>query len=131
MLHGKNLRGLTEGALECLVRYDWPGNVCELRSVVEQGVIVTKSDILRAEDLSIGGKEHSANTLIFADEILSMPFKDAKERLLEEFQARYIRHSLERHSGNVSKAARESGLKRQYLHRLMRDRRLDSKVFKK
>ncbi|MGC9197235.1 MAG: helix-turn-helix domain-containing protein, partial [Syntrophobacteraceae bacterium] len=64
-------------------------------------------------------------------ELFSMPFKEAKDTLIERFHSEYISRVLSRNAGNVSKAARESGLKRQYLHRLMRETRLESKTFKK
>ena len=60
-----------------------------------------------------------------------MPFKEAKDKLIDQFHAEYISSVLSRNEGNVSKAARESGLKRQYLHRLIRETNLDSKSFKK
>ncbi len=64
-------------------------------------------------------------------DLYTMPFKEAKDKLIEHFQTEYIAKALVRNEGNVSQAARESGLKRQYLHRLMRETNLDSKSFKK
>ena len=57
--------------------------------------------------------------------------KEAKDMLIDRFHSEYLSRVLSRNAGNVSKAARESGLKRQYLHRLMRETSLESKSFKR
>jgi DNA-binding NtrC family response regulator len=134
VLHKKNITGVSEEAMEHLVMQDWPGNVRELTNVIERGVIMAAGDILTVGDLMVSGQMVLAapDKNGFPDEdLFSMPFKDAKDRLMEEFQAQYIAKALARHGGNVSQAAKECGLKRQYLHRLMRETNVDSKSFKK
>ena len=49
-----------------------------------------------------------------------MPFKEAKEQLVDAFERRYVASLLDRHDGNVSRAAQEAGLDRNYLARLAR-----------
>ena len=48
------------------------------------------------------------------------PFKDAKSDLIEEFERGYLHDLLDRHRGNISKSAREAGIERAYLQRLIR-----------
>jgi len=44
--HGKNIKRITEEAKNCLIKYDWPGNIRELRNVIERLVIICQSDII-------------------------------------------------------------------------------------
>jgi DNA-binding NtrC family response regulator len=133
VVHRKNAPRISDEAMEYLMRQDWPGNVRELTNVIERGVIMATGDTLMVSDLSLPGQmcltaPESAPT---DEELFSMPFKEAKDKLMEEFQAQYIARALARHRGNVSQAAKDCGLKRQYLHRLMRETNVDSKTFKK
>jgi hypothetical protein len=51
---------------------------------------------------------------------LELPFKDAKEQLIDAFARTYVAALLERHGGNVSRAARAAGLSRKHLYELLR-----------
>jgi len=115
---------------------DWPGNVRELENIIERGVIMSMDNVLQVNDISIPALSSISPTIApvlmpAKEEIYSLPFKEAKDKLIEEFQTQYISKVLAKHSGNVSQAARESGLKRQYLHRLMRDTNVEAKTYKK
>jgi DNA-binding NtrC family response regulator len=48
------------------------------------------------------------------------PFKEAKQELIRNFEREYLRDLLDRNDGNISKAAREAGIERAYLQRLIR-----------
>ena len=54
-----------------------------------------------------------------AASMTELPFKEAKERLVDAFTRSYLTALVERHGGNVSEAARASGLARTYLHELL------------
>lgn len=134
VLHGKHVTGMAAETMDLLLRSEWPGNVRELENTIERGVIMASGDRLQPQDLSMtgdSGQDSQPVHLIQEEEIFSLPFKEAKDRLIEEFQTQYIAKALAKHGGNVSQAAKESGLKRQYLHRLMRDTNVDRKQFKK
>jgi DNA-binding NtrC family response regulator len=133
VIHAKQVREISREALDHLLLRDWPGNIRELENVLERGVIMASGSILVEEDLLSddpltpnAGISHRAN-----EDIFTLPFKEAKDRLLEEFQTKYIARALARHGGNVSQAAKDSGVKRQYLHRLMRETNIASKAFRK
>ena len=52
------------------------------------------------------------------DRVLAMPFIQARERLLEEFEQRYVERLLAEHGGNVASAAATSGIGRRYFQKL-------------
>jgi DNA-binding NtrC family response regulator len=119
--------------MQHLLERNWRGNVRELENVIERGVILAAGDSLELTDaLSFGQVPKSCSQeLGQSSDLFSIPFKEAKDKLIDQFHAEYITRVLSHNDGNVSKAALESGLKRQYLHRLIRDSKLDPKSFKK
>jgi DNA-binding NtrC family response regulator len=133
-LHGKKVDRVSQEALDHLVHRQWPGNVRELGNVIERGVILASGWVLDISDLDLTDKslqQPCPNSLVPVESIFSLPFKEAKDKLLDEFQVQYITKMLARHSGNISQAAKDSGIKRQYLHRLIREINVDTKSYKK
>jgi DNA-binding NtrC family response regulator len=133
-LYGKSIKRISDELMRSMLGRDWPGNVRELEHAIERGVIMAGGDSLELSDISASGmplKPSPPQEIAESSELFSMPFKEAKDALIDRFHSEYITRVLSRNAGNVSKAARESGLKRQYLHRLMRENSLDSKSFKK
>ncbi len=135
VIHRKSVTRVEKETMELLLQMEWPGNVRELENTIERGTIMAVGDTLRIADICLSDetdRSQAANPgMVPSEEIFTMPFKEAKDKLIEEFQTQYIAKVLARHAGNVSQAARDSGLKRQYLHRLMRETNLESKSFKK
>ncbi|MDH5805997.1 MAG: sigma-54-dependent Fis family transcriptional regulator, partial [Gemmatimonadota bacterium] len=80
----------------------WPGNVRELAHTVERAVLIADSDTIRMEDLGLRG--------IVTDSKL-------EDMTLDQAEEHVIRQSLERHSGNVNRAADQLGVSRSALYR--------------
>ncbi len=93
--------------------YHWPGNVRELRNLVERSLAGADVDPL-PQSTSTSGR-----SLASADDITDLPFKEAKERLVESFTKEYLETLLAKCNGNISQAAREAGIARNYVHRLV------------
>jgi DNA-binding NtrC family response regulator len=94
----------------------WPGNVRELRKFVERLVVTEEFETPSAapspgEDAAPGRGE--------LDALLEETFRAGKERIIAEFERRYLKSLFEWSGGNVSRAARKAGLDRMYLHRLL------------
>ena len=111
-----------------LQRHDWPGNVRELRNVVERALSLGAAALA-----DLGGGESaprssdSAPAIPSGDEkrgsnpdVLELPFKEAKATLVESFERDYLSALLARHHGNISRAAAEAGIDRNYIHRLVK-----------
>jgi two-component system, NtrC family, response regulator GlrR len=101
---------LSPALLAKLTEHPWPGNVRELRNVVER-VLVGNTDPLEA-----GGESPRS---VGRPDLNRLPFKEAKERLIETFTREYVEALLERCDGNISEAARTAGIARNWVHHLV------------
>ncbi len=99
---------LTAAELATLRAHDFPGNVRELRRMIEETLLHT----VRTSRTS------APPEVAVTDELVKLPFKEAKERLLDVFEKHYVEQLLARHGGNVSRAAAEAGVDRNHLARL-------------
>jgi DNA-binding NtrC family response regulator len=106
----KPITGVSDAALAALRAYDWPGNVRELAHVLERSVALAQGPLLGLDDLpgELHGQRPSAPVDLLAD-----------TPTLDEMKKRYIRHVLEQHGGNVSRAAAILGLDRRSLYRML------------
>jgi DNA-binding NtrC family response regulator len=108
--------------LDQLMRHDWPGNVRELRNVVERALSLGDAALLDLGDAAArpsAAGEPAARRQERPD-VLEMPFKEAKAQLVEAFERDYLSALLARHHGNISRAAAEAGIDRNYIHRLVK-----------
>lgn len=129
------VKGLSYEAREALKGYEWPGNVRELGNVVERACSFAEGDLIQVEDLpdhisgSSGPRSRRHETQ--ATEPLrggpsgpalhtDLSFKDAKELWNGSFEKDYLAAVLQRHSGNLSQAAREAEVDRKHFRRLAR-----------
>jgi DNA-binding NtrC family response regulator len=117
---------LSDETVEMLTRHDWPGNVRELRSVLERLAAfpdLGASAIARALGKSLDtGEENSGAKLRneMSQQLLSLPFHEAKDRVLESFEKTYLLEHLKAANGVVTRAAQRAGLPRQSVHRMLR-----------
>jgi two-component system, NtrC family, nitrogen regulation response regulator NtrX len=107
-------------AMVALQSYDWPGNVRQLRNVVERTVILAPGDrigridldLLPAEVLGEGGELGRAG----ATAIMGAPLREARET----FEREYLKVQIRRFSGNISRTATFVGMERSALHRKLK-----------
>jgi DNA-binding NtrC family response regulator len=114
-------------ALRC---YDWPGNVRELRNVVERAATFCEGDEVLVEDLPAElraklGHSDPARGLVAPTLMPGENLKDAKERMVAQFERDYLLQLLERHNMNISRVAREAGIDRRHVYRLMKKYDID------
>jgi DNA-binding NtrC family response regulator len=101
----KSVRTIALQSMDALIRYPWPGNVRELENVIERAVIVSRS-----EELSGLERFLAAPSGAHAPVDLSLPFRDAKARVVEEFERAYVQGLLETHGGKLTAAARHADM---------------------
>ncbi|GGB32270.1 sigma-54-dependent Fis family transcriptional regulator [Sphingomonas metalli] len=106
-------------AMVALQSYEWPGNVRQLRNVVERTVILAPGDRIGRIDLDMlpaevlggeGGGDRSTTA------IMGAPLREARE----SFEREYLRVQIRRFSGNISRTASFIGMERSALHRKLK-----------
>ena len=106
-------------AMTALQAYEWPGNVRQLRNVVERTVIMApreklakiEADMLPPEIFNSRGGADTGVTVM-----MSAPLREARE----SFEREYLRVQIRRFSGNISKTAAFIGMERSALHRKLK-----------
>jgi transcriptional regulator with GAF, ATPase, and Fis domain len=124
--HNRGVTGLSGDVKALFDAYHWPGNVRELNNVIERALPFCDSSLVTIdalpEALRAARPTITAPRLsIPADQpVSSLSFKDAKDALIEEFEKQYLIDLIERHDGNVSRAARTAGMDRKSITRLLK-----------
>jgi DNA-binding NtrC family response regulator len=127
---GREAKPLTAEAMQACVRHDWKGNVRELRSCVEQAILLAPgSEITTADlfaNLSADSTEPFATAPAGGIDGAAANFREAKEQVVRAFERDFLLQALRRNEGNITKAAEEVGMYRQNFQQKMRE--LDIKV---
>jgi DNA-binding NtrC family response regulator len=116
-LGGENAFDLSPDVEKALVAYSWPGNVRELRNAIERAIHLGAE---HAIPMVSGGEKRS-----HAEDAPDLPFKEAKEKIISGFERAYLERLMSRHSNNISAAARDAGIDRNYLYRLLKKHDLE------
>ncbi len=109
--------------MDILKRHEWPGNVRELRNLIELAFYSERRPVDLSGFLSLGQLRAGFSSVASEPEIsfeTDKPFKDAKNDLIEDFERSYLKDLLDRNKENISRSAREAGIERAYLQRLVR-----------
>jgi transcriptional regulator with PAS, ATPase and Fis domain len=102
---------MTPGFLESLARHTWPGNVRELQNVIERSVVLSNGH----ERLGVDDLPPELQGLSISDELPKGSFHES----VRSFKRELVRSALAKHKGNKLKTAKELGISRCYLHRLL------------
>ncbi|WP_338662734.1 sigma-54 dependent transcriptional regulator [Pararoseomonas sp. SCSIO 73927] len=114
-------REISEDAMAAMQAYDWPGNVRQLRNLVDWLLIMAPggpADPIRPEMLppEVGSSAPAMLKLDRSSEIMTLPLRDAREL----FERQYLEAQLLRFGGNISRTANFVGMERSALHRKLK-----------
>jgi len=112
----------SEGAIQVLKRYHWPGNIRELRNLVERLVIMTQAKEVQVEDIPAPFSKEAAAETALTSTLKASTFKEAKE----SFEKAFIASKLQEFKWNVSQTADAIGIERSNLHKKIKAYGLDS-----
>lgn len=101
----RNIKEFDNKAEALLLRYQWPGNVRELQHVVERAVIMAEGSLIVEEDLQLSPQKFGGAPLV------------QPEMALEDMEKLMVQRAIDKHKGNISRAATELGLTRAALYR--------------
>lgn len=119
---GFRITRVEDDALKTLQRYQWPGNVRELANIIERaasfadGGSIAKSHLDYVFSELDNEEEHTEKLVMDTD----LPFKEAKQKLLDVFEKDYLLDLLKRNNNNLSKAAREAKIDRKHIRNLLK-----------
>jgi DNA-binding NtrC family response regulator len=106
--------------IEELSTHEWPGNVRELRNYVERGVVLQNTRMSMLPPSRRAPTPSKPDLAAAAGEVdVNVPYKVAKEALVDQFERAYVKAVLAACNGNLTKAAKMAGIDRMYLHRLV------------
>ena len=118
--HSKKVEGVDPPALRQMMEFHWPGNVRQLVNILERAVVLAAGPVLRKEDLPEDLNLKSSFNEGFLDELMHLPFRQAKDRITAHFMREYLARKLKANDGNISHTAAELGIHRQSLQSMMR-----------
>lgn len=110
-------RNFAIAAQNRLLHYDWPGNIRELKNLVQRLLILSSSDEVSADEVgaAIDEQSNQADTGSH-EELYKLPLREARE----SFERSYFLHQLKQVGGNISKLSETVGLERTHLYRKLR-----------
>lgn len=100
----KNIKHFDSKAESLLMAYSWPGNVRELQHVVERAVIMADGNQITSEDLQLSPQKFETQVM-------------QTDMALEDMEKLMVQNAIDKHKGNISRAASELGLTRAALYR--------------
>ena len=118
--NGLPMRYMDDAAIAVLQAYDWPGNVRQLRNVIERLLILSGSgegvitpdmlpeELTARDNVGLNGRQ--------GDMIIGVPLREAREA----FEREYLRLQINRFGGNISRTASFVGMERSALHRKLK-----------
>jgi two-component system response regulator HydG len=126
---GRRLCGFGAGVMGSLMEYDWPGNVRELANTIERAAVMAPDGKIMAVELPV----RTAPTLVgtLDDGGMDLPFKEGRDKVIEEYEKNYLMHCLRRFKGNIGQCAQYCGIDAKTFYRKMQEYDLDKRDFKK
>ncbi|MFT6866607.1 MAG: two-component system response regulator HydG [Cyclobacteriaceae bacterium] len=106
MKYRKNIKKIAPNTNKKLQKYAWPGNIRELQHAIERAIIMSDTDILSPDDFFFLSQKPDTGITNEADNFN-----------LDEVERSVIEKAVNRHNGNISKAAKDLGLTRASLYR--------------
>lgn len=110
--NGMDIKYLNESARQKILSYQWPGNIRELKSVVELAVVMTNADEIGAEDLTL-----STGTDILPDLL-------THEQTLREYNIRIVKFYLNHYNNDTKRVADKLGIGQTTVYRLLKESKL-------
>lgn len=137
----KKVSAISDSAMEILLNYDYPGNVRELQNIIERCVILSKGEIITPELLPENLKSYQRGDFlrdkqeIITGEDLDIPIvsenlSEARKRVIEAFEKKFLKELLKKTRGNISLSAKIAGTTRQNFIYLLKKYNIDPGIYR-
>lgn len=127
--NSKYIRGIHPEVVAAMQRYPWPGNIRELENVLERAYILETANVLTPAGFPpelFGG--HPVYAMLPVD--MEIPIAEARRKVLDDFEQRYLSRLLLKNKGRLTKTAEEAGITTRQLHKLMSRHGIHKEEFK-
>jgi|Deesub1362A_J573_1020465.scaffolds.fasta_scaffold00004_263 DNA-binding NtrC family response regulator len=118
---------LSDEATKLLILRTWKGNVRELQNAIRRALVFSKGNVITPKDFT---SDELSCIEAEIEKVTHLPYKTAKDKVLNAFNKRYITELLKQTEGNVTMAAQRAGIERQSLQYLMKRYGITSQAFK-
>jgi DNA-binding NtrC family response regulator len=117
----QDLTGMDSSFMSALLDYPWPGNVRELKNLIEEAVVLSDGPALTRSDVPQDLNQIEApDEADFGDQRQMTEYAQARNLILDSFDRKYFQRLLALYGGNLSEAARRSGLGRKTIYNRLR-----------
>lgn len=121
---GKNLAGFDDNAVNRLTAYDWPGNVRQLRNIIERAAILCEKNQITPKELPFLGDSSDIEELIGSlpatNAELKQVKKEIRQKAVMKVEKSFVLNALQTTGWNVTRAAQQVGLQRTNFQNLMK-----------
>jgi DNA-binding NtrC family response regulator len=121
---GKKIAGFDDEAVARLTAYDWPGNVRQLRNIIERAVILCEKDRISSKELPLLGEMADIEALIDhvpeTNDELKRVKKEIRQKAVLQVEKNFVMNALMKNDWNVTRAAQKVGLQRTNFQALMK-----------
>ncbi len=112
-INGLSDKQVTDKLIDIFVNYEWPGNVRQLKNIVERMVVLSEDDVLDVKDVPNILLSGSEKVEISIDNNYNPSLKEARD----EFEKTYILKALQSNNWNISQTAKVLDMERTYLYK--------------
>ncbi len=121
---GKNISGFDDAAVRRLTEYDWPGNVRQLRNIVERAAILCENKQIVLRDIPLldemGKIEQLIEYVPKTNDELKKVKKEIRQKAVDHVEKNFVLNALVKNEWNVTQAAKNTGLQRTNFQKLMK-----------
>ena len=128
-VHGRKAKKIDSKALEMLSQYDWPGNLRELKNIVERMMIMVPGGVIKLDDIPPAvsqavGRPASVTSEAGGDGMPS--FDGSYKQAKDAFERAYLRAQLDKNGWNISRTAEQIKLERSNLHKKIKQLKIEA-----
>ncbi len=121
---GKSLKGFSDEAVNRLTAHDWPGNIRQLRNVIERAVILCEGEEITPKDLFLSWETNEVEQMMEVvpetNEDLKKLKKEIREKAVNRVEKNFLLNALAKNDWNITKAADCTGLQRTNFQSLLK-----------
>lgn len=110
--------------MEMFKQRHWEGNIREMENIIIQGMLFSTDEVIEPADVGLSSGHNQP--MAWEESMAGLPYKAAKEKVLQNFNNAYIGHLLSTNKGNITQAAHACGMERQALQQIMRRYSIDA-----